>query len=116
MSHPSTRSHSCRPSGQRSHVRQVVGCLSQQKELVNALQTTIHGLRNLPDRLAPTQHLLNAFAFALTESVAGPSCHSSIDGGAVCAADVLCHVRRHTIRDARCHEAQHIVAFQQCRR
>jgi hypothetical protein len=41
--------------------------------LVDALQTSIHHLPNPPDCLGPTKHLLNAFAFALTDSVARPS-------------------------------------------
>ena len=111
MSHSSPRLLSCRPSGQRSHARQVLGCLGQQKELVDALQASIHRLPNSPDCLAPTKHLLNAFAFALTDRVAGPPCRSSVDGGAACASDVLRHVRRDIVRATRCHEARGVVVF-----
>lgn len=99
----------CCPSGKRSYARQVVGCLCQKRELVDSLRATIHRLPNPADGPAPAKHVLNAFEFALTDSVAGPSRRSSVSRGAARASIVLRHMGRHIVRAARRHEAGRVV-------
>jgi hypothetical protein len=101
---------SCR-SGKRSHTGQVVRCLSQQKELVDSLQTSVHRLANPANGLAPSKHLFDALAFALTDFVARPSRRSSVNRGTTRTRIVLRHMRCNIVCAARCHEAGCVVVL-----
>lgn len=76
----------CRFHGERAHASQVVGRLSQHEELVNSLQSPKHCLPNPANRLSPAEDLLNAFAFALTDGIAGPARCAPVDGRGHCFA------------------------------
>lgn len=106
-----SRTLSSCPGSKRSHASEVVRRLSQHEELVDSLQTSIHRLPNPADCLAPSKHLLDAFAFALTDCIAGPSCGSSVNRGTARACIVLRHVRCHVVLAARRHESGRIVVL-----
>src|ERR1700731_667938 len=55
--------------------------MSQQEKLFNSLATAVQRLPNSANRLAPAEDLLNAFALALTDGVAGPACRTAVNRG-----------------------------------
>lgn len=58
--------------GERAHAGQIADRLSQQEELIDSLEPSIHRLLDPAGYLAPAQDLLNAFALSLTNGVARP--------------------------------------------
>jgi hypothetical protein len=96
---------------ERTHASQGCSRLGQQEELFNSLAAAVQRLPNSANRLALAEDLLNAFALALTEGVAGPACRTAVNRGATAAAIVLSHMRRHAIRAARRQKARRVVVL-----
>src|ERR1700722_6031408 len=70
---------SCPSTGKCAHTRQVVADLRQHEELVYAFKSPIHRLSNSSDCLAPSEHLLNAFALLLADRVTRPARSSLVN-------------------------------------
>src|ERR1700761_4382263 len=111
MSSPRRFSSLCRFRRERSHAGEVIGGLSQQEQLLDPLATAIHGLPYPADCLAPAKDLLDTFALALTDRVAGPACRAAIDRRTTCASRVLRHMRRHAVGTTVRHEARRVVVL-----
>ena len=109
MSFPRRLSPLCRFRRERSHAREVVSRLRQQEQLLDSLAPSTHDLPNPANRLAPAKHLLDTFALALADGVAGPTCRAPANGRAACARVVLGDMRRHAIGATRRHECGRVV-------
>jgi len=71
-----------------SHSHDVARCHRQFEVLVDALDPSINGLSDAPDRLAPTEVFLDALANRLADGVPGVPGGSPVDGAAAAACVV----------------------------
>jgi hypothetical protein len=78
-----------------SHSSQIARQHRQFEVLVDPFDTPIHGLTNLPDGLAPSEMLFDAFALDLTDSIAGVPRRAAINGTAAPTIITARHMRRH---------------------
>jgi hypothetical protein len=106
----------CRHRRECVHASEVVGRMCQQEQLLESLTVAIHCLLNSADRLAPTKHLFDAFAFALTDGVIRSARRGSIYGRATRARIVLRRVGRDAIGAAQSDESGCVVVLARAHR
>ena len=73
---------------QIAHPDQVVGRQREGEHPSNPLQAAVAGLAQAADGLEPTEDLLDAFAFLLTNRIAGMTSGARIDNGGRLARDM----------------------------